>query len=204
MEKYIAKTISVLFHPLLIPTYTMLILLNIDIYFALLIPDPAKWRLLILIFVLTFLFPSFITIILLKRRIINSLEMKTREERIFPILITALFFYLTYFLFKKLDLAVVFNYFALGATLLVIIALFINFFWKISIHMVALGGMFGSLLGISLSFLIELPLLLTLVILIAGLTGYARLKTGSHIPSQVYIGFLSGAVIMLALFWMAF
>ncbi len=204
MERYIAKTISVLFHPLLIPTYTMLIMFNLDVYFSMLIPDPAKWRLLILIFSLTFLLPSFITVILLKRKVIGSLEMKNRDERVFPILITALFFYLTYFLFKKLELAAVFNYFALGATLLVIIALLINFFYKISIHMLALGGMFGSLTGISFIFLIDLPILLILIIFISGITGYARLRLGHHKPSQVYTGFLSGALVMISLMWIAF
>jgi membrane-associated phospholipid phosphatase len=39
------------------------------------------------------------------------------------------------------------------------------------------------------------------MILVCGLVGYIRLKTNSHKPSEVYAGFLVGAVVMFLLFF---
>lgn len=199
MERTITKIISILFNPLIVPTYCMILLLHMDVYFALVVPGPAKWKLIGLLFILTFLFPIIITLFLMKKGIVKSIEMESREERVFPYIITAGFFYLTYYLFKSLPVASIYNYFILGATFLIVISLIINFFWKISIHMMSLGGMFGLFLGISLAFMVYIPSLLFLILIISGLTGYARLSLKLHTPAQVYAGFSLGALIMLIL-----
>lgn len=199
-EKYITRFISVIFNPLLMPTYSLLIIFNLNVYFSLLLPAAVKWRLISLVFILTFLFPLFILLIMLKRNIIKSIEMKTREERVFPLLITAVFFYINYYLFKNIQVSPIFNYFILGATFGVIFTLIVNFWWKISVHMIAIGGLFGTLLGISFVFLVEINYLILLVIFISGLVGYARLKAKAHNSLQVYSGFLAGTLIML-LIW---
>lgn len=199
MERTLAKLISIVFNPLIVPTYTLIILFQLDVYFTLIIPDSSKWKLILLVFSLTFLLPMLITLMFMKKRIVKSLEMETREERIFPFIITAIFYYLTYYLLKSLPIASIFYYFMLGATLLILISLIINFFWKVSVHLTALGGMFGIFLGVSISFLVDYPLILFGIILISGLTAYARLKLRLHTQAQVYTGFLIGAAIMLSL-----
>ncbi len=199
-EKYITRFISAVFNPLLMPTYSLLIIFNLNVYFSLLLPAAVRWRLISLVFILTFLFPLFILLIMLKRKIIKSMEMKTREERVFPLLITAVFFYINYYLFKNIQVSPIFNYFILGATFGVIFTLIVNFWWKISVHMIAIGGLFGTLLGISFVFLVEINYLILLVIFISGLVGYARLKAKAHNQLQVYSGFLAGTFIMLLIF----
>lgn len=199
MERTLAKVISVVFNPLIVPTYTLIILFQLDVYFSLIIPDSSKWKLILLVFSLTFLLPMLITLMFLKKGIVKSLEMETREERIFPFIITAIFYYLTYYLLKSLPIASIFYYFMLGATLLILISLIVNFFWKVSIHLTALGGMFGIFLGVSIGFLVDYPLILFGIILISGVTAYARLKLKLHTQAQVYTGFLIGAAIMLSL-----
>lgn len=200
MENKIARFLSILFHPLLMPTYAMILLLNLQVYFAMVIPDSGKWRLIGMVFLLTFVFPTIMSLFFIRLKIIKSLEMRTREERVFPFIMTGLFFYLTYFLFKSLNISPVYTYFVIGATFLVVLALIINFFWKISIHMMAIGGMFGTFLGVSLVFFVSLPATIISLVAVAGLTGYARLKLDTHSPAQVYSGFLIGAIVMLGLF----
>jgi len=203
MERLLSKFISVLFNPLIVPTYTLMVLLQMDVYFAITIPGPSKWKLVLLVFTLTFLFPMLITLILLKKGIVKSLEMESREERVFPFIITTMFYYLTYHLLKNLPVSSIFQYFFLGATVLVLMSLIINFFWKISIHMTALGGMFGIFLGVSLGYLLDYPAMLFLALIISGLTGYARLQLNLHTPAQVYIGFIAGMFIMMGLLFLA-
>ncbi|MCK4288907.1 MAG: hypothetical protein KAW86_06865, partial [Bacteroidales bacterium] len=87
-----------------------------------------------------------------------------------------------------------------GATFLLIITLIINFFWKISIHMIGIGGMLGTLIGLSFLWMIDIPFLIILLILCSGITGFARLKLNAHNPAQVYTGFVIGTSFMLLLF----
>ena len=200
MEKILARIFSYIFHPLLVPTYTMAILLNMQAYFALIIPEEAKWRLIGIVFLVTFVFPGILSYFFLRTGIINSFEMETRQERVFPLLITAIFFYLNYYLINGVEISPVYAYFAIGATSLVIVTLLINFFWKISMHMVAMGALFGTLLGISLALYVSIPKLIFASVIIAGLTGFARLKLSAHDPAQIYTGFLTGAIVMLVFF----
>lgn len=200
MEKKLAKIFSYLFHPLLMPTYTMLVLLNLHAYFAMIIPEQAKWRLIGIVFLVTFVFPAILSYFFLRTGIIHSFEMRSRQERVFPLLITAIFFYLNYYLINGVEISPVFAYFAIGATSLVIVTLLINFFWKISMHMIGMGALFGTLLGVSLAFYVSIPSLIFASVIVAGLTGFARLRLTAHDPSQVYTGFLAGTVVMLAFF----
>ncbi len=200
METKIAKILSLVFFPLLIPTYTLLIIFNINVYFSMIIPQLAKLQILGMIFLITFIFPLFMMILFQRIGIIKSLYMKTKEERTLPYLMTIIFYYLASYLLKQLQISPIFYYFILGATFLIIITLIINFFWKISIHMIGIGGMLGTLMGLSFLWMIDIPFLIILLVLCSGVTGFARLKLNAHNPAQIYSGFLLGTSFMLFLF----
>ncbi|MCK4407712.1 MAG: hypothetical protein KAV44_08555 [Bacteroidales bacterium] len=200
MEIKVSKILSVVFHPLLIPTYTLLIIFNLNVFFSMIIPQLAKWQILGMVFLITFLFPLFMMILFQRIGIIKSLYMKTKEERTLPYLMTIIFYYLASYLLKQLQISPIFYYFILGATFLIIITLIINFFWKISIHMIGIGGMLGTLIGLSFLWMIDIPFLIILLILCSGITGFARLKLNAHNPVQVYTGFVIGTSFMLLLF----
>ncbi len=200
METKIAKILSLVFFPLLIPTYTLLIIFNMNVYFSMIIPQLAKLQILGMVFLITFIFPLFMMILFQRIGIIKSLYMKTKEERTLPYLMTIIFYYLAYYLLKQLQISPIFYYFILGATFLIIITLIINFFWKISIHMIGIGGMLGTLIGLSFLWMIDIPFLIILLVLCSGITGYARLKLNAHNPAQIYSGFLLGTSFMLFLF----
>ena len=200
MEEKIAKVISVIFHPLLIPTYALLLLINTNTHFTRVLPENYRYIIVAFVFLSSFVLPTLIMLILLKMGKIKSLEMKSRQERTLPLFIVAGFFYATYFMLKQGPHLALFNIFMLGATLLVIISLLINTITKISIHMVALGGMFGTFAGFAIAFHVELTFILYAILLVAGLTGFARLKLEAHSQAQVYSGFALGAIFMLGLF----
>ncbi len=202
MEVRLAKIISWLVHPLLIPTYAMLILINTKTHFTLVLPQHFRYLTVLFVFLTSFALPSLIMLILLKLGKIRSLQMETRQERILPLFIVAIFFYMTYYLLKQGPHFAIFNIFMLGATLLVICSLLINYVTKISIHMVALGGLFGTFLGFDLALHLDMRVLLSLIILIAGVTAFARLRLDAHTVSQVYGGFLLGTFFMISLFFL--
>jgi len=200
MENKIAKFISVIFHPLLIPSYAMLLIINMKNHYMLVLTDESRYIALLIVVLTSFVLPAIFILILKKMGMIKSLQMENRQERVFPLFMTAIFFYGTYYLLKQEPHFALFNFFMLGATLLVIISLLVNYLVKISIHMVAQGGLFGALTGYSFTLNQDYKQLLCLLVLIAGVTGFARLKLKAHNEAEVYSGFGLGVLVMLGLF----
>jgi hypothetical protein len=200
MELRIAKIISNIFHPLFIPFYTILVLLNSDSYLSLMIPPKGKLLLAGVVLLTTVLLPLFTSLILIRMKIIHSYFPKTREERIYLLLNAAIFYYLTYYLLKGIHISLFFNYFMLGSTLLVICSLIISFFHGISLHMVATGGLLGGMLAETFGHSLDVTGFILALILLSGLIGTARLKTDSQKPAGIYSGFLVGITVMFLLF----
>jgi len=125
--------------------------------------------------------------------------METAEERKLPFVVSLVFYMLTYYLMRELNLPGLLYILILGSAISIILAFFISLWWKISIHMLGVGGLVGAILGLTLRLDADLINILSIAILGAGLIGYARLKLYAHTPAQVYAGFLLGAGLMLGL-----
>jgi len=202
MEKTFARILSVLFHPLLVPTYFLLILFRLPFYSMLSIPVKIKAMVLLLVFVLTFVLPALVTAGMWLLKLIDSMEMRRRQERIFPMIAIAIFFYIAFYVLTQLSVFQQATLFMLGSTILVLLGLGFNYFYKISQHMIAWGGLTGALIALGLLLYIPLYSWLFGVILISGITGYARLKVASHSPFEIYSGYLLGILVMASLFLM--
>ena len=200
MEKRIAQVISVVFYPLFIPTYAFAILLTMPAYFSALMPVNAKWMVVGIVFLTTCILPTLAIIAMIKTGIVTTPYLSKREDRTMPYIVSIIFFYLTYYLLKKLQISPVYYYFMIGATLLNILVMGINFIWKISSHTASIGALAGMMLGLSYFLGTFYFTLVALSLLMAGITGYARLKLQAHTPAQVYAGFLLGFFTILSLF----
>ncbi len=200
MEKRIAQVISVVFYPLFVPTYAFAILLSMPAYFSALMPAGAKWMVLGIVFLTTCILPTGFIIAMIKTGMVSTTYLSKREDRTMPYIVSIIFFYLTYYLFKQLQLSAVFYYFMIGATMLNILAMGINFFWKISSHMAAIGALAGMMFGLSYFLGTNYFTLISISLIMAGITGFARLKLEAHTPAQIYTGFLLGFFTILSLF----
>ena len=192
MLKKTALSISVLFHPLIMPLAGMAILLFTGSYVSLL-PFPAK-KMILLLFAIGTLFLPAIMIPLAYFR--NELKMQKQDERTLPLILTFTFYILTYFLFLKIPVFGFMHNFMLGALFAVFLALIINLQWKISLHMIGLGGLTAFLLIIILTKQVNVYSWLLLSILASGLAGTARLYLNSHSPAQIYTGYFIGCISM--------
>jgi len=202
MELKIARIVSYLFHPLLIPLYMILLLLNTNSYYSLMIPFKGKLLLTAIIFLTTILFPVLTGFLFYKIKLIRSFFPVSREERIYLLFNIAIFYYLSYYLLKGTNVSLILSYFMLGATILVVCVIMISFFHNISLHMIGAGGMTGALLGMAFSQSQDIIPFVFLAIFCAGLTGSARLKLNSQKPMEVYSGFLVGITVMFVIFRM--
>jgi membrane-associated phospholipid phosphatase len=194
-----AKTISILFHPLLMPTYGFALLFFTKNYISTFTADNIKYLVICVTFLFTFLLPTLNALILLKMKRISSLEMEDPKERLIPYGSSVLYYFALYYLFWQADFPVIFKAVILGAGLSILLTLFINFRWKISAHSIGVGGIAGAMLGIMYRTQADLELVFISVLLIAGLVGYARLKLNAHSPAQVYAGFIMGFLVELGL-----
>ena len=196
-----AKVISVLFHPLLVPTYALLLFINLNTHFVLAMPMQVRYLMTLLVFLTTFMLPALILLILRKFDVVKSMEMPERQERALPLIIVSAFFYLTYYLLKQMEQNSIITLFMIGATMLILLCLIINYFIKISLHATSWGGFLGALMGYSLNARVDVMLWLYAIILITGIVATARLILKAHTPAQVYGGFLLGCLSQLILFY---
>jgi hypothetical protein len=210
MLKSLAWGLSVLFHPLLIPSYMLLLLLLINPYLFGVghLSDESSRVLLLLVFLYTFFIPAVSVGVMYLLGMVRSVEMPERQDRIGPYLITGMLYLWVYYNFlQNGTMPPAYVSFLLGAVIALFLAFFINIFSKISAHAVGMGGLlamaiitmwyysYGSF-TVSVRHLgtyefSTLHLVLAILVL-TGLVGSARLLLRAHEPQQVYGGYLVG------------
>jgi hypothetical protein len=189
--KIFSRAITILFHPLLMPTLGLLLIFNSGTYLSLL--DPAAKRAVLFVMALgTLFFPLMMIPVLYYRNLISSLQEASREERFLPYLILLILYVITFIYFARLPLRGVIQNYVLSVTILLFVLIVVNIKFRICVHMAAIGGITG--LVVVLIFLYETPLqgFLVMSILAAGLTGTARQILGVQRPVEIYTGFLVG------------
>lgn len=190
-----AQFISVLAHPLFMPSYAFSLLMYTNPYINMMISDSTKNIVIIILSLFTILLPILTAVILKQLRVIDNVYMKTTKERKWPFVFTLVWYYMAFQLLTKLYIPQSFLLLMLGAICAIGLSLIITLRWKVSIHMLGIGGLIGAIIGISHRFQFDYSNLIMLLLVFAGLIGFARLKTHSHNYRQVYIGFLLGFLV---------
>ncbi len=190
----IAHTTSIIFHPLLIPTFGFLLLLNSDFYFALL-PWSVKKFMLLTVFLSTCVLPA-LSILILSMNPKFDLNMGKSTDRILPLLLSSIFYYLGYLILERLPVFPIYNLFLIASILVQIALIIVSLKWKISAHSAAIGGLIGGVCALSFRLQQNPVLILSLLILIAGIVATSRLVLLKHTNAQVYAGFTLGFLII--------
>ena len=188
----LSKFISFAFHPILMPTYAILLLFTFSPLFSEFMSIKQKTQIIKLAVVFTFLLPIFSVILLKKFKIVSSFYMENQKERRWPLLFALGWFYLLLRLLETLHTHYIIVTLMLGAMLILLISAVISNFWKISLHMLGIGGVLGAFLAIHTLFGGNIFLIITLLFC-AGLVGFARINENAHTLKQVYLGFAVGA-----------
>jgi hypothetical protein len=193
-ENSIAVLISMLFHPLLMPVYGMLIIFSAPTLFGYL-PLSVKKILFFVVLVNNLLLPLCLMPYFKYRHIISSWMIEERKERTAPLITTSFFFLVTAYIFLRFQIPLFIKYFILVSAIMSIAVTIINFWWKISIHAVGSGALIALVVVLSLKMHTPLTWFLVPVILASGLVMSSRLWLNSHTPSQVWTGFLLGLLV---------
>lgn len=193
MPQKLAQVLSYLLHPALFPILGVLFILKTAPFTY----SPKVVIITILmVFIGTYLIPLLLTFLLLRLRLIHNLHLRQAHERKIPYLITALSFMLTASSIFKLQLLPQVHLFLWGSAMVIMVHLTLLFFTKPSAHLAGIGGFTGLVIALSLHYQLNLLPLLMLCIFCAGLLGSARYAMQAHTLQELWIGFVSGALLV--------
>lgn len=188
----VAKLLSVLLHPVLMPLLTIALAMQVDPPLVYFVPPASRWIMLAMLAVMTVVLPVTSAFLLVRAGVVDDIWMNSRQERIAPYVLTLIHFGLAYYLFRQAPIHPALRCIFFGIVLATALALVVTFFWKISSHMVGIGGLAGSLTALSTLHGIPMLPLIVGVIVIGGILGTARLLASDHSQAQVICGSLLG------------
>lgn len=192
----LAQAYSIMLHPLLMPTYGILLLCyQVFVYST---PSPsifAPYSALMLggTILLTLLVPVGIILLMWKLNYIDSLHIEDSKQRTAPYIYTIMAYGVwIFFLRSILHVPTMVVIIAVGALLALLAVTVVNLWWKISAHLTGLGGLIGAICSYALSTHQIPSIALISALAIALLLMYARLYLEAHTPLQVVAGLLLG------------
>lgn len=211
MPTSLARIVSYLGHPLLVLTYLLLLMLALNPFAFGVHQMGDQHTMVLLLYVIstTFVIPVLGVSLLKPLRLVQSLEMHDKQERIGPYIITGIFYLWIFKNFTTGAVPELYAKFALGATIALFFAFFANIFTKISAHATGMGSLVAMLFLLAFEwsgaalplgpFLLSLNTVLLFGVVLAGLVGAARLSLGIHSPAELWQGYAAGFLaVMLA------
>ena len=194
------QIISAIFHPMTLPLFGTILLLELGIFGQL----PLTYRLYIdaVVFINMGIIPGLGIWLLLKTGLVSDLDVSKRSERLLPYLIVILTAIAACVLLYRAQMPwwTIKLYF--GSVIATFIAFFITLKWKISAHTLAFGCLIGSAVLVSLKVSMNPVLILSIMLLLAGLQASSRLYLKAHTLGQVFGGFVLGFVSVNASFFL--
>jgi hypothetical protein len=190
-----AYFISILFHPLLISSYTIAFLIYIHPgAFEGVDPRTANQRMLSVLLNGVF-YPALSLFLAWRLKLVKSLSLDTRNDRLVGFIVTMFFYFWTSYVFRNQpDTPPAVAHFLLGTFLAVCSAWMCTIFYKVSLHAVAMGGLVAFTILFSQTDPFTSGLYLVVPFLIAGLVCSSRLIVGAHSRFEMASGFIIGLI----------
>jgi hypothetical protein len=198
MLKFLSQALSVIFHPLLLTSYALLLIFLLPGYLSML-PYSYKRTVFIVFSLITSAAPAVFVFLMYQLKVIQNLSLEDRKERIFP-LVTSFIFYLSAYIMAlrfPVELPNLVLGILLTAALSSLAGLLLNFILKVSLHSLAFAAFISFFTSYIFLFQINAVNFIIALILLSGITAAARLFLNSHKPLEIYTGFLVGAALGL-------
>ncbi|WP_306349784.1 hypothetical protein [Flavobacterium sp. '19STA2R22 D10 B1'] len=200
--KKILPVFSYIFHPLFISVFAALLYFFFsNRYFI----YQDIYLILIQILIVTILIPVSIYYFLLSLGKVNSIMLNDKSQRRIPLAIHAL---LLLILIKKsitIDSIPELYYYFLGSLISTVVALFLIILgYKASLHMVGMSALTIFAIGISIHSQVRLVEVISLLTLCTGIVATSRLEMKAHDYTELTLGFLTGILPQIGLwyFWL--
>ena len=201
MDKLL-KSISYIFHPLLMPIIGVAFYYYISPRF---IAEQILHAKLISLLILTIILPILMFFLLRTLGKTQTIHLKTTRERIYPL---ALNCFITILVIKRvitITQSLELYYFFVGILISNMVCLTLAIFkFKASIHMIGISGLFIFFIAIGIQFSINITGTLAFIALAIGAVATSRLHLNAHTSRELIFGFFIGLIPQLLLinFWM--
>ncbi len=187
--KIFSKILSYCFHPLTIPTWMVLLLLYSNPFLFAGMPSGLA---IAIVWVNTFMFPAISILMMRKLGLVDSIEVPDHKQRIIPLVATIIFYVWAYLALRKTNFPYLMGVFMMGTLVSIFISFFINVFYKLSLHMVGMGGALTAVLFIILFSQTDISYIFLALVVLTGAVASARLYLDAHTLQEVYAGFMVG------------
>lgn len=187
----VAKILSVMFHPLILPLYGMAIVLTAPTLYSF-IPFEVKKLILLIILINNVLLPLSLIPFFVHRGIIGSWDVKERKDRSVLLMLVSFLYLVTSYIHLKFPVPGFIKIYFLSVTFLSLAATLINFRWNISVHSIGAGALFALVVMLSVRMYTPLTSIMVPVIILGGIVMSAVLSLGRHDSSQSWAGYLTG------------
>ena len=197
--KYIAHLLSYVLHPLFIPTYFFLFLMQVLPFEFVGI---TEWQLKMRLFSvawLTAFFPAFAVFLLWRLKLSDSIFLRTQKERIIPYVITMFFYWWMYYLSRNFtDQPIALKFFYLGIFVASAIGMTVNNFMKVSLHAMGIAGLTTAVILVSVFYPVNNAVWVLLAVLLTALVISARLVVSDHTKKELIVGLFIGVFTQVA------
>ncbi len=202
MKDFVLKSISFVFHPLIMP------LLGVLFYFhktPRFIPEPLQNAKIFSIIILTIILPILLFFLLKTINRVDTIYLKSTKERLIPLVINCVIITLILIRVLTPNEIIELYYFFLGILYSTLACLIMAIFKvKASIHMIAASGFFMFAVAIGIHFQININGTIALMMLILGAIATSRLHLKAHTNQELIIGIFTGLFPQLILmnYWL--
>jgi membrane-associated phospholipid phosphatase len=194
MPEKVSKIVSTIFNPILLPTLGFVLLFYSGFYNTMLTSDAKRFILLVIFFSTATLPMLSIAVLALNSRF--DFLMSNSRDRIIPLLVTSIFYYIGFILLSRIHFLPVFKLFMIGSVLLIVVLLLISFKWKISIHMATIGAITATFFAISFRGGVNPISAIVILVIVSGLIGTSRLVLNKNSLLQVAAGYILGFIFL--------
>ena len=192
----LTQLISIILHPIFMPLISFSITLLVIPSLSFTLSQNQQLIYGIIIFS-SIILPLVSVFWLIRNGKVSSLEIKNHKERSLPLFKTVIWMSLGYYLLQNLLFYTpVLKAELLGTIIIILVATIISKFWKISLHLLGIGGVVGVFIALQIIYG-DFLYLIIFFILLSGLLGVVRIKQKAHNNAQVYAGFLVGLSVEL-------
>lgn len=203
--KNFCKIISFVFHPVFTVMYSYFIYFYMDsIYNQMLFLAAPKiyFPLFSFLFLMAVFFPLLTVYIMYKNKLISSIAIPKRKERLPVLALVIIYYSMTYYIFRYwnttlLNLLQPYLSFLFAGLILLLLLTLITLKWKISIHAASIAGLTGGITALTLIAhpiinLQQIFLINALLLTFIGVVSFSRLYLKAHSMIQILVGISLG------------
>ncbi|MFK7756386.1 MAG: hypothetical protein AB8B53_05575 [Flavobacteriales bacterium] len=201
-----SRAVAIVFHPLFMPLYLAVIVMNFVTYFQFSI-DPWIKGFLYFVLVMIVLLSSVSMGAMVRKHVVSDLDVTHRNQRFIPISLILMYYVAAYISlrYKLSNIYIPDEIYSmlLGVVFSLVIALFITRSYKLSLHALGISGVVGVVVALAENYqfhaIYSELFWITLCVAAFGLIGFSRLYLKHH----SFYEYLTGAVLgFLVNYWL--